>query len=57
MSHLAALMGDLGHVACLGANPSCYSRSPPAGDAAAGSGSVADYWWVILLVIIIAAAI
>jgi uncharacterized protein HemX len=31
--------------------------APPAGDATATGGGLADYWWLILLAIIVAAAI
>ena len=37
--------------------PGAAPGSPPAGDAGATGGGLADYWLVILLVVIIAAAI
>ena len=37
--------------------PGATPGSPPAGDAAATGGGMADYWWIILLVIIVAVAI
>jgi hypothetical protein len=31
--------------------------APPAGDAGATGGGIADYWWIILVIIVIAAVV
>ncbi|WP_201865015.1 hypothetical protein [Microvirga soli] len=60
MSKLTALMGLI-FLAVSSAwaqtTPPATPGDPPAGDATATGGEIADYWWIILLVIIVAAAI
>jgi hypothetical protein len=59
MSKLTALIGFifLSVSSAWAQTPPAIPGAPPAGDAGATGGGLADYWWVILLVVIVAAAI
>jgi len=37
--------------------PGATPSSPPAGNAGATGGGIADYWWIILAIIVIAAIV
>jgi hypothetical protein len=59
MSKLATLIGFifLSVSSAWAQTPPATPGAPPAGDAAATGGGIADYRWVILLVVIVAVAI
>jgi hypothetical protein len=59
MSKLTALIGFifLAVSSAWAQTPPATPGSPPAGDAAATGGGLADYWWIIVLGIIAAIAI